>query len=147
MKKFLLIAVLCISTISAYASGLRSFDMRANLRSDLGLGIGLTFDLPKGFEAAPSLNYYFNGDNTLTIDGDFRYRFDLPRNFSIYPLAGILFFHTNHHDHGCNKVGLNIGGGFGYDINSNWNIGLEVKYQYVNDWDDVYLSLGVSYLF
>ena len=115
MKKFLLIAVLCISTISAYASGLRSVDMRANLRSDLGLGIGLTFDLP--------------------------------RNFSIYPLAGILFFHTNHHDHGCNKVGLNIGGGFGYDINSNWNIGLEVKYQYVNDWDDVYLSLGVSYLF
>ena len=49
MKKFLLIAVLCISSISAYASGLRSVDMRANLRSDFGLGVGLTFDLPKGF--------------------------------------------------------------------------------------------------
>lgn len=144
MKKLFAIALLAASSaFAANASGFRSFDMKGNLRGDFGLGLGMTFQLPKGFEAAPSLNYYFNDAHTFTIDGDFRYRFDLPRNFSIYPLAGPVFFHCDD----VNKLGLNIGGGFAYDINSAWAIGMELKYQYVGDWDDVYFTLGVSYKF
>lgn len=148
MKKILIAATLCLSAITASAGGLKSVDMKANLRSDFGLGVGITTQLPLNFEFAPSLNYYFSGDNTFTIDADFRYRFELPRNFSIYPTVGLIYFHTkpDHHD-GINKIGLNIGGGFSYDINSSWAVGAEVKYQYVNHWDDVYLTLGASYKF
>lgn len=143
MKKFLLIAVLCISALSASAGGLRSVDMKANLRNDFGLGVGLTFQLPKNFEAAPSINFYFDDPHVLTIDGDFRYRFELPRNFSLYPVLGLVYFHADDY----NKVGVNIGGGFSYDINSHWAVGLELKYQYVDHWDDVYFTMGASYKF
>lgn len=143
MKKLLFSALLALSAVAAHAAGLKQLDMRANLRSDFGLGLGLTFQLPQNFEAAPTLNYYFNDVHTLTIDADFRYRFDLPRNFDIYPLAGLVYFHSDH----VNKIGLNIGGGFSYNINSAWAIGLELKYQYVNHWDDLYLSLGAAYKF
>ncbi|MBO8476531.1 MAG: porin family protein [Bacteroidetes bacterium] len=143
MKKLFLTAMLVIAAITAQAAGLRQLDMRANLRSDFGLGVGVTFQLPKNFEVAPTLNYYFNDVHTLTIDADFRYRFELPRNFDIYPLAGLVYFHCDD----VNKIGLNIGGGFNYNINSSWAIGLELKYQYVDHWDDLYLSIGAAYKF
>ena len=75
--------------------------------------------------------------------GDFRYRFELPRNFSLYPILGPVFFHADDY----NKLGVDIGLGFAYDINSHWAIGAEGKYQYVDDWDDAYLSFCASYKF
>ena len=148
MKKFLVMMILGISAATASAGGLRSVDLKANLRSDFGLGVGITAELPMNFEFAPSLNYYFDDENVLTINADFRYRFDLPRNFSIYPVVGLVYFHCNPDWHdGINKIGLNIGAGFAYDINSHWAIGAELKYQYVDDWDDAYFNLGVSYKF
>ena len=45
------------------------------------------------------------------------------------------------------KLGVDIGLGFAYDINSHWAIGAEGKYQYVDDWDDAYLSFCASYKF
>lgn len=123
-------------------------DMKANLRSDFGLGLGVTTELPLNFEFAPSLNYFFGDENALTIDADFRYRFELPKNFSIYPVVGLAYFHCNPDWHDAiNKIGLNIGAGFSYDINAHWAVGAELKYQYVDDWDDAFLTLGASYKF
>ena len=91
MKKFFIATILAVAAVLPASAQVRSLDMKANLRSDFGLGIGVTFQLPRNFEFAPSLNYYFNDSNTLTIDGDFRYRFELPRNFSLYPIrSGVL---------------------------------------------------------
>lgn len=143
MKKFFIATILAVAAVLPASAQVRSLDMKANLRSDFGLGIGVTFQLPRNFEFAPSLNYYFNDSNTLTIDGDFRYRFELPRNFSIYPILGPVFFHADDY----NKLGVDIGLGFAYDINSHWAIGAEGKYQYVDDWDDAYLSFCASYKF
>ena len=143
MKRFLLIVSLLVASVSASAMGFRSLDLKANLRSDFGVGVGMSFNLPANFKFAPSFNYYFDSGNAFTIDADFRYRFDLPKSFSIYPLAGPLYFHCKDH----NNIGLNVGAGFSYDINDAWSVGAEAKYQYVNHFDDFYLSLGVSYLF
>lgn len=55
MKKILLLVILSISAFAANAGGVRSLDMKANLRHDFGLGLGVTFELPKNFEIAPSL--------------------------------------------------------------------------------------------
>lgn len=79
MKKILLLVILSISAFAANAGGVRSLDLKANLRHDFGLGVGVTFQLPKNFEIAPSLNFYFNDGNMLTTDLDFRYRFELPK--------------------------------------------------------------------
>lgn len=147
MKKFLIAAFVCCSAMSASAVGLRSLDMTANVRHDFGVGIGVTMQLPLDFEFAPAMNYFFSDDNVLTIEGDFRYRFGLPRNFSIYPLAGIAYMHADP-GHSVNKLGLNIGAGFSYDINSRWTAGAEMKYQYMDDdWDDAYFTAMISYSF
>ena len=123
MKKFFIATILAVAAVLPASAQVRSLDMKANLRSDFGLGIGVTFQLPRNFEFAPSLNYYFNDNNTLTIDGDFRYRFELPRNFSLYPILGPVFFHADDY----NKLGVDIGLGFAYDINSHWAIGAEAQ--------------------
>ena len=71
MKKFFIATILAVAAVLPASAQVRSLDMKANLRSDFGLGIGVTFQLPRNFEFAPSLNYYFNDSNTLNIDGDF----------------------------------------------------------------------------
>ena len=43
MKKILLLVILSISAFAANAGGVRSLDMKANLRHDFGLGLGVTF--------------------------------------------------------------------------------------------------------
>ena len=116
MKKFFIATILAVAAVLPASAQVRSLDMKANLRSDFGLGIGVTFQLPRNFEFAPSLNYYFNDSNTLHADD-------------------------------YNKLGVDIGLGFAYDINSHWAIGAEGKYQYVDDWDDAYLSFCASYKF
>ena len=83
MKRFLLIVSLLVASVSASAMGFRSLDLKANLRSDFGVGVGMSFNLPANFEFAPSFNYYFDSGNAFTVDADFRYRFDLPKSFSI----------------------------------------------------------------
>ena len=143
MKKVICLALLAAASVPAWAGGVRSLDMKANLRSDFGLGLGLTFQLPANFEFAPSANFYFGDYNPLTLDFDFRYRFELPKGFSIYPVVGPVYYHNEDYNH----LGVNLGAGFSYDVTSNWAIGLELKYQYVDDFDDTYLSFGASYKF
>ena len=73
MKKILLMAVMCLMTMSAMAQ-IKSVDVKANLRGDFGIGAGLTMPVFDKIDFAPNFNYYFTDGTVFTLDGDFHYR-------------------------------------------------------------------------
>ena len=85
MKKLFLMAVMCVMTMSAMAQ-IKSVDVKANLRGDFGLGVGITMPILENIDFAPNFNYYFSDGTVFTIDGDFHYNFELDQNWSVFIL-------------------------------------------------------------
>lgn len=147
MKKIILMAVMCVMTVSAMAQ-IKSIDVKGNLRGDFGLGVGITMPLQENIDFSPNFNYYFTEGTIFTIDADFHYNFNLDQNWTVYPLIGLLWFHSAPEiGEDYNKIGANIGGGARYHIDSQWAVFSEAKYQWVSDFDETFFSLGVSYKF
>ena len=85
MKKIMMLVVVCLMTLGASAQMIRTFDVKANLRSDFGFGFGMTVNLmTPHLDLAPSYNYYFrNGKNAWHLDADLHYNFDIAPQSSI----------------------------------------------------------------
>ncbi len=45
------------------------------------------------------------------------------------------------------KIGVNLGAGIQYDLNSKWAVNFEVKYQLISDFNQAVVGLGVAYKF
>lgn len=147
MKKIILMTVMCVMTLSAMAQ-IKSVDVKGNLRGDFGLGVGVTMPILENIDFAPNFNYYFTDGTVFTIDADFHYNFDLDQNWTLYPMIGLLWFHSAPEiGEDYNKIGANIGGGARYNIDSQWAVFAEAKYQWVSDFDETFFSLGVNYKF
>lgn len=149
MKKVLLMAIMCVMTMSAMAQ-IKSVEGKANLRGDFGLGVGITMPVMEKIDFSPNFNYYFTDGTVFTLDADFHYNFEMDQNWTLYPLIGLAWFHASHEigdGDDYNKIGANLGGGARYDINSQWAAFVEAKYQWVSDFDDSFFTLGVSYKF
>lgn len=148
MKKIILMTIMCIMTLSAMAQ-IKSVDVKGNLRGDFGLGVGVTMPLQENIDFSPSFNYYFSEGVTYTIDADLHYNFNLEQGWSVYPLVGLLWFHhaPKMGEGDINKIGANIGGGARYNIDSQWAVLAEAKYQWVSNFNETFFSIGVSYKF
>lgn len=131
-------------SMGASAQMIRSFDVKANLRSDFGFGVGMTVNMMvPHLDIAPSYNYYFrDGKNAWHLDADLHYNLDVAPLVELYPLAGVSFFYC-----GKGYAGLNLGAGVTYNFSSDWALKSELKYQFVKRWNDLYFSVGLSYRF
>jgi len=45
------------------------------------------------------------------------------------------------------KFGANLGAGAEFDLNSQWMINFEIKYQIISDFDQGVFNIGVAYKF
>ena len=139
MKKIFATLVLCAMTLASSAQ-VKSIDIKGNLRSDFGVGVGITANITNNFELSPSFNYYFTDDNFFHIDADFHYNFGLGNNFTLYPIVGATYYHAED----FNKFGVDLGAGIKYDFTSRIAGFVEGKYQWVDGDDDSYFSLGIK---
>lgn len=156
--------IFCAMAFAANAQ-IETLDLRANLRSDLGIGIGLTADIGNDFEFSPSFNYYFWDCGThFDLEGDFHYNIDLGKKFTFYPVFGLLLHYTDldddhhchidhhhnaHHDHcdcydGQARLGVDLGCGLKYDFSRKCAGFMEAKYQYVKHDSETFFSMGVK---
>lgn len=147
MKKLFFALMMCIMGLTASAQGIKTVDVKANLRGDFGLGVGATWGMTQAIDLAPSFNYYFgDGANSFTIDGDFHWNIPAADAFTIYPLAGPCIFHVGG-DADFTKFGVNLGCGARYDLGKVSVFG-EAKYQFLfnaNGADDTFFTIGVSF--
>ena len=140
MKKIFATLALCVMTLAASAQ-VKSIDIKGDLRHDFGLGVGATFGIVDKIDLAPSFNWYFpEHGHMFTVDADFHYNIDLGKDFTFYPILGAVYFHAEDY----NKLGVNIGAGIKYDLNEKIDLFVDGKYQWVDGWDDTYISLGVK---
>lgn len=145
MKKILVSLVLCVMAIAANAQ-VKSVDIKGDLKDDFGLGVGVTADLVKNFEIAPSFNYYFVDNCTIfTVEADFHYDFQVANNWNVYPIVGAAL-HCAKPKGGdmSSKFGVNLGVGTEYQFTNRLAGFVEGKYQWVDGYDDTYFSLGVK---
>ena len=61
--------------------------------------------------------------------------------------ADIDDFGTKSESGSANKLFFNVGVGGQYDINDRLAVNLEIKYQYIKDFNRLPISLGVAYKF
>ena len=139
MKKIFATLLLAVMTVAASAQ-VKSIDIKGNLRSDFGVGVGITADLTNNFEISPSFNYYFTDPSYFHIDADFHYNIGLGSNFTLYPIVGATYFHADDY----NKFGVDLGAGIKYDFTQKIAGFVEGKYQWVDGGDDSYFSLGIK---
>ena len=90
------------------------------------------------------------------INFNAHYILPLENNIRVYPLAGVTMTRWNldlpdldgwNNDGKKNKFGVNLGAGAEFDIQDEWMINFEVKYQLINKLDQAIISLGVAYIF
>jgi outer membrane protein X len=148
------------SSVTASAQFMRAADVKTNFRCDPGFGIGFTMHLVDEVDIAPSFNYYFaSGPNLWGLDADFHYNFHVAPRWEVYPLAGVglLYNHTKKHhedllvtEHTYKshlRPAVNAGVGAAFEIDNDWAVKGELRYQGVKDHSDLYVTVGLSYKF
>ncbi len=92
------------------------------------------------FEAALQGGLYNQNKWTGRFDADFHYVFRSSSTFRFYPLIGVDWAVQNEN----NRAGVNLGGGFTIDMNSETRLFAEGKYV-TGDWDGYGFTLGIYF--
>lgn len=154
MKKVILSLMLSLVAMVVSAQ-VKSVDVKGDLRGDFGLGAGVTMGVVNKIDFSPRINYYFagKGATVFTVDADFHYNFNVAKDWTVYPILGLVYYHCSWDtikdgegklSDSLNKIGCNIGCGAQYKLTNNLGVFVEGKYQYVNGADDTYFSVGVN---
>lgn len=140
-----------------------------------GLGVKFSYGITDPWRVAASFDYGFKTGKDISswdLNFDAHYQFYFGKGFRVYPLAGLTFLNytwkmdkTMYNiykakaiekgekvpDRPKDKtfcVGMNLGGGFQYDINDQWAVYSEIKGQLVSkDGSRFVWSVGGSYKF
>ena len=139
MKKILLtaiVALFAVTAASAQDKGNWALGPRMNI---------YTNSFTDNWRIAPSLTALLHSGCSIDISVDAQYVFHLGEGWSVYPAVG---FTAN--DIGKWAAGLNIGGGFDFEVARNWDLSAGLKWQPMfDDWrkNPVVISIGAAYKF
>ena len=153
MKKFLfsaIVALFAVSAVSAQDKGNWALGPRMNIYTNtgdavVGLGAFGRYSITDNWRIEPSLMALLHSGCSIDISVDAQYLFHLGRGWSVYPAVG---FTAN--DIGKWAAGLNIGGGFDFEVARNWDLSAGLKWQPMfDDWrkNPVVISIGAAYKF
>lgn len=162
MKKLFLALTLAVATIcSAFAqTGTIGIGGSIGAVPCLEDGVNIT-----NFQVGARFQYGVSND--IRLEAAFEYGFEdksisvfdltlnahyligVTNNFRMYPLAGIGYgnIHSSFAEESLNRFVFNVGVGGEVDIASNLVANLEVKYQYMKDFNRMPITLGIAYKF
>ena len=177
MKKVLLTLVFCAVALVGYAQkgemmASAQFMLGAGQGvTSPGLGAKFSYSITDPWRVAASFDYGFRNNYIATWDINFdaHYQFFFGKGMRAYPLAGFTVMgyqtkikvvdsdfwgdyeapegKTTYKDN-TTCVGVNLGGGFQYDINDSWAVYTEMKGQFVSNHGSRYVwTVGGSYKF
>ena len=121
-----------------------------------GIGIKYQYNITDNIRLEPSMNYFFenNGIDQFDINANAHYLFPMASNVRIYPLAGLTFARWSFpqliggkFSNDATRLGINFGGGAEMDITDKLMLNFELKYQFVNDFDQAIFNFGIAYMF
>lgn len=171
MKKVFLATVLAVTSVAAFAQdgklsvGLNVGYGSASDLEQLSFGVRASYDITEAIAIVPSFNYYLPKTETMEgcdlklnvwdINCDFHYNALNKENFKLYPLAGITYMHAKatvegygaSADESNGKLGVNLGVGAQFNISPNLAIHPELKYQIIDETNQLVPSVALMYKF
>ena len=160
MKKYLLVALFTIFGAGAFAQkGVIGFGVNFNYTPCLEDGADLNhfgvsgkmqYGITDALRGEFVLGYDFEekGISVFETGANLHYLFNITDKFRVYPIVGVGYANLNYKYGGDDdKVYINGGAGAEYDITSCISVGAEVKYQFIEDFNRLPISLGVTYKF
>jgi outer membrane protein X len=161
MKKFIvLFSMMFFIMGSAFAQkGIQAAGVHLSYGTEIesfGIGIKYQYNITDNIRLEPSMNYFFenNGIDQFDINANAHYLFPMASNVRIYPLAGLTFARWSFpqliggkFSNDATRLGINFGGGAEMDITDKLMLNFELKYQFVNDFDQTIFNFGIAYMF
>lgn len=129
--------------------------------TNFGLGAKLQYNITTPVRVEADLGYWFKakGIEALDLSANLHYLFNAGERGRIYPLIGIGYARVKGSvdfdfdgqgyqvSASVNRFLLNIGLGAEYAVAPNVSIGAEVKYQYMEDFSRLPITMGITYRF
>ena len=158
MKKLLLTLCLCAVSLCGFAQskGETAVGLNAGVAPYLGKGHGFTnfgLGLKAQYNATDALRLeadleYWAIDHykgATDMSANVQYLFNLAEPLYIYPTIGIGYGHLNGAFESNNRLLVNAGVGMEYRTSEKISCGLEVKYQFMKDFQRLPITIGITY--
>ena len=124
-------------------------------------GVEFSYRFNRLLRLAPAANYVFrhSGLDALQIDLNAEFVFPFAEGrFEAFPLAGMQFASWNYHQPAnawqtddvstrLNRLGLNLGGGMGFNVNGSMKLSLKWEASLIKDFSGHNITAGISYRF
>ncbi|WP_311441007.1 outer membrane beta-barrel protein [Hoylesella buccalis] len=172
MRKLFLTAVIALLSIGAYAQKGQTY-LGGQLAypteiESLGIGVKGGYGITDAIRAQATFDYFLKKNNVSwwDLNLDVHYLFPLGNNIKVYPLAGLTYLRGsvdgftqtvntpdgnitvgNNESYSDGNLGLNLGGGFQYDLTDKLVLNAEVKFQIIKNTNQGVISAGLAYKF
>ena len=128
-------------------------------------GLYYQYRFTRALRIAPSVDYVFRSKNQDSYNFDFNVHFpirlDAADNANFYPIAGLGYSAIYHRcndsnltvddatdsSHRYDRVGINLGGGFEYFVNSTLRVAVEGKWRLREDYSTGLFTVAIGYRF
>ena len=162
MKKLLLLVCAAVMSLSASAqAGDKALGAQLVFGSEtnnIGLGVKGQYYFTDQLRGEASVDYFFKnkGVSMWDINANVHYLFDVADKFKVYPLAGLGYTNWSYKLEYDNvtlskgtdgRLAVNLGGGAEYELTKDLSVNAELKYQIINNYNQLVLGVGVAYKF
>lgn len=162
MKKLLLLVCAAVMTLSASAqAGDKALGAQFVFGSEtnsIGLGVKGQYYFTDQLRGEASVDYFFKnkGVSMWDINANVNYLFDVADKVKVYPLAGLGYTNWSYKLEYDNvtlakgtdgRLAVNLGGGAEYELTKDLSVNAELKYQIINNYNQLVLGVGVAYKF
>lgn len=137
--------------------------------TNVGIGVKYQYNFTNALRAEADFDYGFKakGMSLWDVSANAHYLFNVTDKFTVYPLVGVGYaslkgewgfdwdddpsdYSRSYEKGGTATTGkflVNFGIGAEYAVSSKISVGFEAKYQYIQDFSRLPLSIGVTYKF
>lgn len=171
MKKIIIITIYTLFSIeisaqtdlSISAKGEKAIGVNVSYGKeidDFGIGLNGLYNFTNTIQGEVYFDYFFKTDDTSLLDAGINLHFLFPigNRMRIYPLVGFTIstwmfdldddeMLEDDDSWTESKFGINIGGGYQYDLSARLHICVEAKYQLISDYDQPAFKVGLAYKF
>lgn len=162
MKKLLLLVCAAVMSLSASAqAGDKALGAQLVFGSEtnnIGLGVKGQYYFTDQLRGEASVDYFFKnkGVSMWDINANVHYLIDVADKFKVYPLAGLGYTNWSYKyefpglpvvEGSDGRLAINLGGGAEYELTKDLSVNAELKYQIINNYNQLVLGVGVAYKF
>ena len=162
MKKLLLLVCAAVMSLSASAqAGDKALGAQLVFGSEtnnIGLGVKGQYYFTDQLRGEASVDYFFKnkGVSMWDINANVHYLFDVANKVKVYPLVGLGYTNWSYKyefpglpvvEGSDGRLAVNLGGGAEYELTKDLSVNAELKYQIINNYNQLVLGVGVAYKF